>query len=142
MSRTILPCRRFCCRRTTKTRSVNIKTDHQSSISTLQENNLSSTDQLIYSDVDISLNNETISSFNQIDFDRLAKEYLNAINEYRFHLGYSSIELSNELTKRALQRANELSSQDHIENTNRFDLIYNNEPIGETYEHKINTFFN
>lgn len=138
MSRTILPCRRFCCGRQPNARSVNTKINHQSSP---DENNLSYTDQLIYSDVDIPLTNKTISTSvklneisSNIDLDRLTKEYLETINEYRFHLGFSSLELSNELIDRAVQRANELSSQDHVENTNRFDLIYNNEPIGETYE--------
>ncbi len=145
MSKRILPCRRFCCRRNPNARSVNTKINNQSSIPTPDEKNYSPIDQLIYSDVHIPLNNETISSLiplNKIDLDRITKEYLETINEYRFHLGFSSLELSNELTNRAIHRANELSSQNHVENTNRLDLIYNNEPIGETYEHKTNTFLN
>ena len=124
MSKAGASCRRFCCRRKPNARSVNTKIIQPSSIPTPEEEPLPHTDQLIYSDVDLSLG--------KVDVDRLTKEYLQAINEYRFRLGFSSLELSSELNERAIQRANELSSQDHVENTNRFDLIHNNEPIGET----------
>lgn len=121
MSKTIFPCRRICCGRKAKTRLTN------KSNSNFQEEKISNnSSQLIQSDRNI------ISTYNQIDLDRLTKEYLETINEYRFHLGFSSLELSNELTNRALNRAFELSIQNYVENTNRFDLIYNNEPIGET----------
>ncbi|CAF4315830.1 unnamed protein product, partial [Adineta steineri] len=67
-----------------------------------------------------------------IDLDRFTKQYLETINEYRFQLGFPSLELSSELTNRALDRATQLSIQNYIENTTEFDLIHNSEPIGET----------
>ncbi|CAF1511363.1 unnamed protein product [Adineta steineri] len=67
-----------------------------------------------------------------IDLDRLTKQYLETINEYSFQLGFPSLELSLELTNRALDRATQLSIQNYTENTSQFDLIHNSEPIGET----------
>ena len=67
-----------------------------------------------------------------IDLDRLTMEYLDAINEYRLQLELLPLELSDELTHRALERAAQLSMQAHTDVTNRWDLLYNNEPLGET----------
>ncbi len=127
MSNTILPCRWICCRRNPNTRLINKEISSNKielSLSSKNEkisNKFSQFDQLYQIQTDI-------------DLDRLTKEYLETINEYRFHLGFSSLEISNELTNQALNRATQLSIQNYVENTNPFDLIYNNEPIGEMYE--------
>ncbi|CAF1311803.1 unnamed protein product [Adineta ricciae] len=63
----------------------------------------------------------------------IAVQYLAAINQYRFQLGFSALELSDELTNRALQRAMELSMRDQLETSDPSILIFHNEPIGETY---------
>jgi hypothetical protein len=146
MSNISFPCHRICCGRNPNARLLNTKVSKKSSNQivlppSLEDqkisNNFSQGNQLIHSDLNI----ENISTANQIyqppsdiDLDGLTEEYLQTINEYRFHLGFSSLELSNELNNRALQRAAQLSIQNWIENTNRLDLMYNNEPIGETYE--------
>ena len=71
--------------------------------------------------------------------DDIAVQYLTAINLYRFQLGLSALELSDELTNRAMQRAMELSMRDKLETSDPTILILHNEPIGETYS-KFLTF--
>ncbi len=71
---------------------------------------------------------------NEIDLNHLAKEYLTAINEYRFYLDLPALELSSELTTRAVMRATQLAREDRVESSSRTGLIHNNQPIGETYE--------
>lgn len=144
MSKTILPCRRFCCARKANGRSARVKIEKDFPSKTTHSNQTSAilfppiqpisqqSGQSIHSDIHIPWNNPTTTLSNTIDIDRLTKEYLQTINEYRFQLGFSSLELSNELTERALRRARDLSSQNHVENSHRFDLSYDNQPIGET----------
>lgn len=150
MTKTISPCRRFCCARKANARSAKVKSEKQSPLLTTHSNQTSAvlfpqakpisqqSGQSIHSDIHIPWNNGTTAltnpSNNTLDLDRLTKEYLQMINEYRFQLAFPPLELSNELTDRALQRARILSSQNHVENSNQFDLIYDNQPIGETYE--------
>ncbi|CAF4815314.1 unnamed protein product [Rotaria sp. Silwood1] len=102
-------------------------------------NKYSPSGQLIISNRNIHVIDKIVATPNQlyniqsdIDLNRLTKEYLETINEYRFHLGFIPLEISNELTNRALYRATQFSIQNRIENTNQSDLIHNNEPIGET----------
>jgi len=123
MSNTTLPCHWICCGRNPNTRLINKEISSNKIVLSLSSGNekisnkFSQFDQLYKIQIDI-------------DLDRLTKEYLETINEYRFHLGFSSLEILNELTNRATQ----LSIQNYVENTNPFDLIYNNESIGEMYE--------
>ncbi|CAF0755528.1 unnamed protein product [Adineta steineri] len=130
MSNTIITCRRICCccrkskPRRTKTTIIN------------NESSSSPTDKKVSNN---QLINEIMSTSNlkdeiqnDIDLDRLTKQYLETINEYRLQLEFLSLELSSELTRRALDRATQLSAQNYIENTTQFDLMYNSEPIGET----------
>ncbi|CAF0754082.1 unnamed protein product [Rotaria sordida] len=154
MSNIIIACHRIFCGRNPNIHSVKTSINNGLSpkISNLNRirlslspedekisNKYSSLDQLIIPHTNIHVTDKIISTQNHlyeiqsdIDLNRLAKEYLETVNEYRFHLGFISLELSNELTNRALYRATQLSIQNHIENTNRSDLIHNNEPIGET----------
>jgi uncharacterized protein YkwD len=151
MSNTIVACRRICCGRNPNKRSFNREPSPNkisSFISPEEEkisNNLSQSDRITSSDENIIIPtpNNIYKIQNDIELDRLTKEYIETINEYRFHLGFSSLELSNELTTRALNQATQLSRKNHIENTNRFDLTHNNESIGETYENskKSNIYF-
>ncbi|CAF2350819.1 unnamed protein product [Rotaria sp. Silwood2] len=164
MLNTILACHRIFCGRSSNIRSVNATVNNGLSSEVHNSNRIklslppedekiskkySSSGSLIISHTNTHVTDKIISTPNQlyeiqcgIDLDRLAKEYLETINEYRCHLGFISLELSNELTHRAVYRATQLSIQDHTENTNRSDLIYNNEPIGETYENFFTTISN
>ncbi|CAF4119801.1 unnamed protein product [Adineta steineri] len=125
----MITCRRICyCRKpkshpTTTTTIINNKPSSPKDKKIL--NNQSINEIMSASNVKDKIQND-------IDLDRLAKQYLETINEYRFQLGFPSLELSSELTNRALDRATQLSAQNYIENTTQFDLMYNSEPIGET----------
>lgn len=153
MTKTISPCRRFCCARKANARTAKAKVENPSPHLTTHSNQTSAvllpqtkpisqqSGQSIHSDIHIPWNNGTTALTNpsnntltNTDLDRLTKEYLQTINEYRLQLGFSPLELSNALTDRALHRARMLSSQNHVENSNQFELIYDNQPIGETYE--------
>ncbi|CAF0977458.1 unnamed protein product [Adineta steineri] len=124
----MITCRRICCCRKSKPRPTTTTIINNDS-SSLKDQKVSNN----------QLTNEILSTSNfkdkiqsDIDLDRLTKQYLETINEYRLQLGFPSLELSSELTNRALNRATKLSVQNYIENTTQFDLIYDNEPIGET----------
>ena len=136
MSNTLIACRHLCCSRKPNLRTLNT-TDNKDTPSINQEktsNNFPLSNRISNSDTNLLSTSIPIYQIqNDIDLDRLTKEYVEKINEYRFHLGFVSLELSNELTNRAINRATQLSRQDHIENTNLLDLIHNNEPFGKTY---------
>ncbi|CAF1446705.1 unnamed protein product [Adineta steineri] len=126
----MIACRRICCCRKPKPRPTTTTTiTNNESSSSLKDKKVSK-NQLINEIMSTSNFKDKIQS--DIDLDRLTKQYLETINEYRFQLGFSSLELSSELTNRALDRATQLSVQNYIENTTQFDLIHNSEPIGET----------
>ena len=136
----------FPYRRKSNARSIDPKTDNDSVLKKSKSdqikgplvsenvNNISQSNRSIdpIKKEIITTSNPLSSLRNDIDLERLIKEYLETINEYRFHLGFSSLELSHELTNRAIHRATQLSVQNYVENTSQFDLIHNNEPIGET----------
>ncbi|CAF0822208.1 unnamed protein product [Didymodactylos carnosus] len=67
-----------------------------------------------------------------ISIGRISDEYLDAINKYRAHLSLPQLTFSSDLSKRAIERANYLSKRDKVESTSRSDLIYKDQPIGET----------
>lgn len=123
MSNFIFPCRRICCTRKPKARLI----DRNLLTSSFNNEKLSKYNQQIPSDKNV----EIVSISNDINFDRLTKEFIERINDYRLHLEFPPLQILNELTNRARIRAAELSLQNYIENTSRFNLIYNNEPIGE-----------
>ncbi|CAF4019965.1 unnamed protein product [Adineta steineri] len=130
MSNTIITCRRICCCcRKSKPRRIKTTIINNESSSSPEDQKVSN-NQLINEIVSTSNFENKIQSV--IDLDRLTKQYLETINEYRFQIGFLSLELSSELTNRARDRATQLSVQHYIENTTEFNLIYNNEPIGET----------
>ncbi|CAF3828779.1 unnamed protein product [Adineta steineri] len=127
----MITCRRLCYCRKPKSRPTTTTTtiiNNESSSSPTDKK--VSNNQLINEIMSTSNAKNKIQS--DIDLDHLTKQYLETINEYRFQLGFVSLELSSELTKRALDRATQLSIQNYIENNTQFDLIYNSEPIGET----------
>ncbi|CAF0887996.1 unnamed protein product [Adineta steineri] len=125
----MLTCRRICCCRKSKLRPTTTTIINNESSSSPKDKKVSN-NQLINEIMSTSNFKDEIQS--DIDLDRLTKQYLETINEYRFQLGFPSLELSSELTNRALDRATQLSIQNYIENTTEFDLIHNSEPIGET----------
>ena len=104
MSKTILPCRRFCCARKAKARTVQSKVNQQSPIKNhsfhpklhqvLSPQSRKLSNQSIHSDVHIPWNNEghycvefTSSNFQTMSISIvLTKEYLQTINEYRFSI--------------------------------------------------------
>jgi hypothetical protein len=67
-----------------------------------------------------------------IDLDRCTQEYVDTINAYRVRLKFLPLQRSDDLTRRAVDRANELAATDRIENSPPDQLLINNEPIGET----------
>ena len=108
MLKQFLSCRRICCNRKAK---------------------------VFHPPTNTQFNREIIANSHspeQISND-IAVQYLAAINQYRFQLGFSALELSDELTDRALQRAMELSMQDQLDTSDPTTLIFHSEPIGETY---------
>ncbi|CAF1477349.1 unnamed protein product [Adineta steineri] len=129
MSNTNTACRRICCCRKSKLRPTATTIINNESSSSPKDKKMSN-NQSINEIMSTSNFNDEIQS--DIDLDRLTKQCLETINEYRFQLGFSSLKLSSELTNRALDRATQLSVQNYIENTTQFDLVHNNEPIGET----------
>ncbi|CAF1011763.1 unnamed protein product [Adineta steineri] len=129
MSNTIITCHRICCFRKPKPRPTTTTIINNGSSSSPKDKKVSN-NQLMNKIMSTSNFKDEIQS--DIDLDRLTKQYLETINEYRSQLGFLSLELSSELTNRALDRATQLSVQNYIQNTTQFDLIYNSEPIGET----------
>ncbi|CAF4404585.1 unnamed protein product, partial [Adineta steineri] len=125
----MITCRRICCCRKPKSRPIATTIINNESSSSSKDKKVSN-NQLINEIMSTSNVRDKIQS--DIDLDRLTKQYLETINEYRFQLGFPSLELSSELTNRAVDRATQLSIQNYIENTTQFNLIHNNEPIGET----------
>ncbi|CAF1099574.1 unnamed protein product [Adineta steineri] len=125
----MLTYRRICCCRKSKLRSTTTRIINNESSSSPKDKKVSN-NQLMNETMSTSNFNNKIQS--DIDLNRLIKQYLETINEYRSQLGFPSLELSSELTNRALDRATQLSVRNYIENTTQFGLIYNSEPIGET----------
>lgn len=145
MASQIVAIRRLCCGRNPLLRLLNKKANVQVSKqqSSTEKPNISRVNESlspIHPTPKIVSRTDTASLVSQhryqrqqeIDLDRLTEEYLQAINSYRFHLGLLPLELSEELTYRALNRASQLSVDNRIENTNRIQLTFNDEPIGET----------
>ncbi|CAF1231131.1 unnamed protein product [Adineta steineri] len=125
----MITCRRLCCCRKPKSRPTETTIINNES-SSLPKDKKVSNNHLMNEIMSTSNVRDKIQS--DIDLDRLTKQYLETINEYRSQLGFPSLEPSSELTNRALDRATHLSVQNYIENTTEFDLIHNSEPIGET----------
>ncbi|CAF0784045.1 unnamed protein product [Adineta steineri] len=126
----MITCRRLCYCRKSKSRPITTTTIINNESSSSPKDKKVSNNQLINEIMSTSKFKNKIQS--DIDLDRLTKQYLETINEYRLQLGFPSLELSSELTNRALDRAIQLSVQNYIENTTQFNLIHNSEPIGET----------
>ncbi|CAF0879997.1 unnamed protein product [Adineta steineri] len=129
MSNTNTACRRICCCRKSKLRPTATTIINNESSSSPKDKKMSN-NQSINEIMSTSNFNDEIQS--DIDLDRLTKQYLETINEYRSQLGFPSLELSSELTNRARDRATQLSIQNYIKNTTEFNLIHKSEPIGET----------
>ena len=145
MASKIVAFRRLCCGRNPLLRLLNKKTNVQVSKqqSSTKKPNISSVNESLSpiqptpkivsrADTASLVSQHRYQSQQEINLDRLTEEYLQAINGYRFHLGLLPLELSEELTYRALNRASQLSFDNRIENANPFQLTYNDEPIGET----------